>query len=272
MGASKAAYWLQTPCKEAGSAAHRGQQFDARGGTAWCVLRVDLAKVRPATAHLLASQPPGARLAAMTVRGRPALGGVHLHVRHKVSKEFEYLLFDDSVIFMVASGYSVVSRYGLWLIPVACGSTTVAGRAKRDCKRRDHFRRCEARLLKVVQRAGEAEGGAVEPAPAQVEGEQEARAGHQLAAPRRQAAAAQRQHVLRVHGTDKVEVRFGFRSGSRLGLGFRLGLGVMATSVYRGNIRQPHEQSDEISDSMTGEHAAHFGNSWKSAACSDHPA
>ena len=53
-------------------------------------------------------------------------------------------------------------------------------------------------LLQVVQRASEAEGCAVEPAPAQVEGEQEPRAGDQLAAPRRQAAAAQRQHVLKI--------------------------------------------------------------------------
>ena len=50
--------------------------------------------------------------------------------------------------------------------------------------------------LQVVQRAGEAEGGAVEPAAPQVEGEQEARAGDQRAAPGRQATPAQGQHVL----------------------------------------------------------------------------
>ncbi len=50
-----------------------------------------------------------------------------------------------------------------------------------------------AHLLQVVQRAGQAEGGAVEEAAAGLKGEQEARGAHQLAAPGRQRACEQGQ-------------------------------------------------------------------------------
>ena len=56
---------------------------------------------------------------------------------------------------------------------------------------------CHVARLQVVECAAHAKGGAVEPAPPELEGEQEPRPCHQGGAPRWKAPTAQGQHVLR---------------------------------------------------------------------------
>lgn len=72
--------------------------------------------------------------------------------------------------------------------------------ARVGVQRRGDGALCGLLLLQVLQRARQPEGGAVEVAPPQLKGEQEAARRHQLVAPGRQAGAADCKHILRTTG------------------------------------------------------------------------